>query len=194
MYASDYNELCPLYNDRIAPEGSGFSVKLLTWADSLVAFKYTAHDSQFLTCPNSNGILKHESGYYRYVYGAYLHGMTVADNLLNVKNNVLIPGDYCRVLNYKAVSNPSTTILLSDSVATADDARQQIYMMRRKNSYLPIARHHNQISMGFVDGSAKQMSGDETYAMLRDHPKDYNVETGSAWTYVRSPYTLSYTF
>jgi prepilin-type N-terminal cleavage/methylation domain-containing protein len=198
LYASDYNGLCPLYNNYYGPADSGFSVKLLTWADTLIAYKYTTHNSRFLTCPCTTGIMRTEDGNYRYIYGAYLHGTSVANNLLNVNNNVLILGGDCRVLNYKAVSRPSTTILLSDSVATADDARQQIYMMRRIASYLPIARHHNQISMAFVDGSARQMSGDDTYSMLQADPKDYNVEAGSAWTYVKSPenvlYPSTYTF
>ena len=190
FYAGDNKGFNTLYYANLpkVPNGAGTTYNGISWADVLIASKYTQYASKSLVCP-SNIMPPHgrpdsvgdNTGYMRHIYGAcsqtiYKEGEEVSGQNYYAKrlcscyvSNTTTPA---RALSVKGVRRPGSVFLITDSFETSIGFQNFSVRLFNANDAIALV-HSGGAQMGFVDGHAAKLTINEFGLLMRGNRDDY---------------------
>ena len=161
MYASDYNEIIPVYNTAYATATANYR----TWVDTLINTGYMKDGAGIMLCPETPtltpryhpDLLKS----YREIYGTW---ESPSSPLPDVDVSDLV----FHGIAVKKAKSPSRFIILGDTYSSVHKNQHYDIGYTSTQTSLAHAKHQNRINFGYLAGNVSPLSPREYYTLFNE--------------------------
>jgi prepilin-type N-terminal cleavage/methylation domain-containing protein/prepilin-type processing-associated H-X9-DG protein len=151
MYASDNNEIIPMYNWALRQDSKS------SWADTLIFTGHMEDGCKTMLCPKQPSTDKpvHIEGTkaYKKIYGVFTDGTVSYPSAL-----IATEDNYFRGVSLKRVKDASNFIIMFDTYTNSAYLNQYFGIASTSDSSAPHAKHGGRLNIGFAGGNANTIS------------------------------------